>query len=568
MSASIRGGLLGFIARLGRAPTADSDAELLERFVQTRDEAAFTGIVQRHGSMVLTVCRRRLGRDADAEDAFQAVFLALATSAAAIGRRESLSGWLYRVAYLVSLKAAGRRARHPEAALTASEVMMSEPPLPAVEADEMKSVIDSELAGLSDKFRAVVVLCLIEGRTNAEAAAVLGVPVGTVDSRLSTARARLQSRLTRRGVAVGTGLSLGQMLGGPLGAADGPAFHELISHTVRAVLLEAAGPGTGAVSPAVEELARGVTMFTTMKLRLLAAVAVALGILGGAGAGVYYAAAADNPAQPVTSADPPAVVLKLDGKLASETAPSQGDVKGTAAALDRSLGIKAEGLPMGELLDQIEELTGLVVRVDVAAFRRLGAFDTEVNPEDATLFLRTLYETKPVLPRKVEKLPIRDVLADALAQTRGAHPSTFQVRGTQLVIVPAFVPPVRPGANPLDPNPEDGDAPLLNPKNLNEQIYGPVVSVIADRKPLPEILADLRKQTGANIVLDPRCEALDKKPSVTISLSDVRLYDALRVIADMSDLKMVYAGNVYYVTTPLNAKAFQPPVPRPTSPGQ
>ena len=92
----------------------------------------------------------------------------------------------------------------------------------------------------------------------------------------------------------------------------------------------------------------------------------------------------------------------------------------------------------------------------------------------------------------------------------------------------------------------------------------------AERKPLAEVLADLRKQTGANIVLDPRCEPLVAKATVSVTLGDVRLYDALQVIADMVELKMVYAGNIYYVTTPANAKAFQPaprpPVPVPTAP--
>ena len=95
---------------------------------------------------------------------------------------------------------------------------MPDPPTPSWERAELKVVIDAELAGLSDRFRSVVVLCLIEGRTNSEAAAMLGVPVGTVDSRLSTARNRLQARLKRRGVAVGVGLSLARMLGDPLSA--------------------------------------------------------------------------------------------------------------------------------------------------------------------------------------------------------------------------------------------------------------------------------------------------------------------------------------------------------------
>jgi RNA polymerase sigma factor (sigma-70 family) len=571
MSVSIRGGLFGFLARLGRPPAADSDADLLDRFVRDADEVAFTGIVRRHGPMVLAVCRRRLGHDADAEDAFQAVFLALARSAATIGRRESLPGWLYRVAYLVSLKAAGRRARHPVAALPKAEVPMTDPPTTAAEADDLKAVLDSELASLPDKFRAVVVLCLVEGRTNAEAAAVLGVPVGTVDSRLNTARARLRARLTRRGVAMTAGVTLDQLFGGWVRAADGPAFQELVSGTVRAVLAEAAGPGAGAVSPAVADLARGVTTMTTLKFRLLAALGVALGLLGGAGAGIYLAFA-DEPAQPAKTADPkggvPMVAAKPEAKSdpeATEPIAAQGDVKGTAAALDKKFGEKVDGVPMGQLLDQIEDITGLVVRVDVAAFRRIGAIGPVGIEGEITAdhFLQTLYEAKTVLPRRVDKMPVRDVLTDALAQSR-TYPATFQVRGSQLVIVPAYTPPGRPGANPLDPG--EDDIPMVDMKVLHEQIYGGVVSVSADRKPLADILADLRKQTGANIVIDPRCEAAEKKATVTIALSDVRLYDALRVIADMAELKMVYAGNIYYVTTPANAKTFQPPTPRPPMP--
>src|SRR5580698_8361362 len=121
MGTSFRSGLLGFISRLDQPPARDSDADLLDRFLRTADEAAFAGIVRRHGLMVLSVCRRRLRRDADAEDAFQAVFLALAKSASSIGRRDSLPGWLYRVAYLVSLKAVGLRARHPVAVLPTEE---------------------------------------------------------------------------------------------------------------------------------------------------------------------------------------------------------------------------------------------------------------------------------------------------------------------------------------------------------------------------------------------------------------------------------------------------------------
>ena len=170
-----------------------------------------------------------------------------------------------------------------------------------------------------------------------------------------------------------------------------------------------------------------------------------------------------------------------------------------------------------------------------------------------------MYDTKAILPRRAEKLAIRDVLGDSLAQIPTSPPCTYQVRGSQLVIVPAYVPPTRPGVNPLEPD-DFGDT-ALDQRLVHEQIYGGVVSVAADRKPLADILADLRKQTGANIILDPRCEGQDKKAALTVNLSDARLYDALRVIADMAELKMVYAGNIYYVTTPANAKTFQPARP-------
>jgi hypothetical protein len=86
-----------------------SDGQLLHQFISRRDEAAFAALVQRHGPMVLGVCRRLLRNSYDAEDAFQATFLLLVRNARSIARPESVSSWLYGVAFKIAVRARGRR---------------------------------------------------------------------------------------------------------------------------------------------------------------------------------------------------------------------------------------------------------------------------------------------------------------------------------------------------------------------------------------------------------------------------------------------------------------------------
>src|SRR5436309_11522615 len=91
-----------------------TDAQLLERLVTARDEAAFEVLLWRHGPMVLGVCRQVLRHDQDAEDAFQATFVTLVRKAASIGKRDALAGWLYQVAYRTALRARAAAARRAE----------------------------------------------------------------------------------------------------------------------------------------------------------------------------------------------------------------------------------------------------------------------------------------------------------------------------------------------------------------------------------------------------------------------------------------------------------------------
>src|SRR6267378_3094310 len=109
--------ILQFIRRIHRDPRMEgsADQELLRRFVDGRDEAAFETILRRHGAMVLDVCRGVLGNEADAEDAFQATFLILAQKAGAIRKLVSVGSWLHGVAYRTALKAragSAKRKKH------------------------------------------------------------------------------------------------------------------------------------------------------------------------------------------------------------------------------------------------------------------------------------------------------------------------------------------------------------------------------------------------------------------------------------------------------------------------
>ncbi len=176
-----------------------TDAQLLERFAAHRDEAAFEVLLWRHGPMVWNVCRRVLPRPADAEDAFQATFLALVRQAGSVNRREAVGGWLHKAAYHVALKARESAARGaacekrgaaPSAADLTDELLWR----------DSRPVLDEEVNRLPERYRAPFVLCCLEGLTNAEAARQLGCPKGTVLSRLAWARQRLRARLARRGV--------------------------------------------------------------------------------------------------------------------------------------------------------------------------------------------------------------------------------------------------------------------------------------------------------------------------------------------------------------------------------
>ncbi len=233
------------VRRLGGADE-ETDRQLLERFAARRDEQAFALLVRRHGPMVMGLCRRALRHPQDVEDAFQATFLVLARKAAAVRWGESVGGWLCAVAQRVAAKArcaaARRLAGEKEAAMKSGAPAGAE-----VVGDELHGAVYEEVGRLPEKYRLPVVVCCLEGRSHAEAAHLLGWPLGTVKGRLARARSLLQSRLARRGLAPGA-IALA---GGSATASVPPSLAEA---TARAARLFVTTPS--AVSASAASLAR------------------------------------------------------------------------------------------------------------------------------------------------------------------------------------------------------------------------------------------------------------------------------------------------------------------------
>jgi RNA polymerase sigma factor (sigma-70 family) len=299
----------------GSAHGSLADGRLLSRFVSCRDEGAFANLVERHGPMVLAVCRRVTGDAHLADDAFQATFLVLARRAGDVRPREAVRSWLYGVAVRTAQDARSTSARRRSREVPMPRVPDRPVPaaLPAANADALRA-LDEEIARLPDHLRAAVVLCELDGASRKEAAARLDIPEGTLSSRLAKARKVLAGRLRGRGVAL-TAVGLTALFGSAPAAAAVPA-------ALRSAAVRLAAPGP--VSAAVNQLAQGV--LGTMLLSKLKFVATALAVvvlLGGLSAWSMLrpARAEDPPNKPAARHEVPRsdrsghLFYSRDGKL-------------------------------------------------------------------------------------------------------------------------------------------------------------------------------------------------------------------------------------------------------------
>jgi RNA polymerase sigma factor (sigma-70 family) len=246
-------------------PEGETDRDLLARFALNRDEAAFAAIVRRYGAGIWAACRRLA--DQDAEDAFQAVFLILARKAGSVSG--SLPAWLHGVARRVAANL--RRSARRRVAVEATAARSAEIPPPDQSLREGLAALDDELTRLPERYRAVLIVCCLEGRSRDEAASQLGWSQEQVKGRLERAREMLRRRLGRRGIELG-GVLLAAAVSGPASASPVPILPPAALLVARA-------------SPVVLSLAKGV--INAMLIQKIKVVATVLMLAATAGAVTY-----------------------------------------------------------------------------------------------------------------------------------------------------------------------------------------------------------------------------------------------------------------------------------------
>jgi cytochrome c peroxidase len=279
-----------------------SDQHLLRQFSDQGNEAAFGTLLRRHGPMVLDVCRGVFGNEADAEDAFQATFLVLARKAASIRKAASVGSWLHGVAYRTSLKTRAQSATRHKNEARAPTRAVSEPD--DLTWREMQEILHEELTGLAERYRVPLVACYLEGKTQDEAAAQLGLAKSTLKERLERGRSLLRARLVRRGLGPAAVLLATAW---PAATASACLPARLASSTIKAASLYAAGQAAvkGVISAKVAALAEGVLRgMSFSKTKFTAALLLVAGSVIGVGltwAAYQRDAEEKTPAKPSTA---------------------------------------------------------------------------------------------------------------------------------------------------------------------------------------------------------------------------------------------------------------------------
>jgi RNA polymerase sigma-70 factor, ECF subfamily len=170
----------------------DQDGKLIKASLDG-DMAAFKMLVQKHEGKVAGIVKSMLGDTPEAMDTGQEVFIRFYESMGNFRRNSSLATYLGRIAINLSLNELGRRKKRSQLfeSLNAASNVAEE----SIAEDDNMDPVRREIELLEPEFKAVVTLRMIEGYSTDETATILGVPLGTVLSRLSRAQKKLKSIL-------------------------------------------------------------------------------------------------------------------------------------------------------------------------------------------------------------------------------------------------------------------------------------------------------------------------------------------------------------------------------------
>lgn len=357
-----------------------SDRELLNRFVAERDENAFIVLLKRHGPMVLHVCRRIHANEQDAEDILQATYLLLARKAASIRKQESLASWLYGVAYRLALGARGQAVRRQTRERRAAD--MGKTSSISQEAwQELQELLHQSLQQLPERYRAPILLCYLEGKTQEEAARQLGCPLGTVRSRLARGRDRLKVLLERQGVRL-TATALAAALAESNASAAVPGA--LVSATARAAVKYATGTAAAALvsSRTAALLETGLKNITITNLKAATAILLAACALGIGGGAVLTQVSADQ-------------------QQASAKSPALNESEDRARGNEEPSGLGQNRNPVPAVRDAAESASETKVAV------RGRVVDADGKPiAAAKLFAPTVNEATMISPKQVVMEPV------------------------------------------------------------------------------------------------------------------------------------------------------------------
>lgn len=185
-----------------------SDNQLIDQYLNGQNEDAFEQLIRRHSPMVWGVCRSLLWQSQDAEDAYQAIFILLATQAPKLRDHKSVGGWLHETSVRTCLKLRRQITRIREVKMEYDPAISNSEPWQIITSDRDRELLHREIMHLPDRYREFIVLCLLEGKSRGQAAAINRCPTTVVKAALAQGRKLLRRRLLKHGIGMAAVLGL------------------------------------------------------------------------------------------------------------------------------------------------------------------------------------------------------------------------------------------------------------------------------------------------------------------------------------------------------------------------